>query len=56
MSSMQCDMEFEHQLGICSGTEEDYSKRLRVCRPQDLPVAWTLLDCFLWFTLQHFDF
>jgi len=56
MSSMQCDTEFEHQLDICSGTEEDCSKRLRVCRPQDIPVAWTLLDCFLWCTVQHFNF
>jgi len=57
MSSMQCDTDFEHQLlGICSGSEEDCSKRLRVCRPQDLPVAWALLDCFLWRTVQHFNF
>jgi hypothetical protein len=53
---MQCDTEFEHQLGIWSETEEDFAKRLRVCRPQDLSVAWILLDYFLWCILQHFNF
>jgi hypothetical protein len=39
--SMQCDVEFGHQLSICSGTKENLD---RVGRSQDLPdVNWLLV-------------
>jgi hypothetical protein len=43
MWSMQCNVEFEYQLSICSGTKETTENLDRIGRSQDLPDANRLL-------------
>jgi hypothetical protein len=43
MRSMPCNVEFGHQLRICSRTGEKFGKRSLFGRSQDLPNTYYLL-------------